>query len=154
MILDKIENSHLYNNLSAGVKKALGILKDKKILQQKDGRYEVEGDNLFYIVQRYTTKPLEEGLLEAHKKYIDVQFIAEGEELLVHANIQNLKINKPYNPETDAAFYDVPENANKLSLTANTFCILYPHDTHMPCRQLNGPAEVLKVVVKVKVDAK
>ena len=153
MIIDKISNGHLYNNISESIAKALEILQDKQITQKEDGRYEVDGDNLFYMIQRYKTMPLEEGRLEAHKKYIDVQFIAQGQELIGHCNIDNLKVEQPYDPDGDVVFYEVPEKINTVILTAGSFCILYPHDNHMPSRQVDGPSEVLKIVVKVKADA-
>ncbi|MHC4123928.1 MAG: NanQ anomerase/TabA/YiaL family protein [Planctomycetota bacterium] len=153
MIVDKIENAHLYSNISESLGKALKILSDKQIIQKEDGRYDVDGDNLFYTVQRYRTKPFKEGKLEAHKKYIDIQFITEGKEILGHTTIKNLQIDKPYDDQIDVAFYELPDRINKLNLTEGTFCILFPHDAHMPCRELNGPSNVLKVVVKVKVNA-
>ena len=57
MIVDKIENAHLYTPLKDQLAKAFEIIKDKALSQKADGRYEVDGDKLYYIVQHYTTKP-------------------------------------------------------------------------------------------------
>ena len=153
MIIDKIENSDLYVSLSERIAKAFEILKETDFASKEDGKYEVEGEELFYVVERYTTKPIEQGKLEAHKKYIDVQFVTSGEELIGFSAIDKLETEEPYNEEKDIAFYKVPEQITKVNLEAGMFCILFPQDGHIPGRQLNGPSNVLKVVVKAKINA-
>lgn len=153
MIADRIENAHLYVNLSPKIAKALHLLKDKGLAEKDNGRYDVDADDLFYIVDRYQTQPIETGRLEAHRKYVDIQFVAEGEELLGFAPLDNLEIDQAYDEAKDCAFYKVPEKISTLNLKAGMFCILFGADAHMPSRQLNGPSQVLKVVVKVRIDA-
>lgn len=152
MVIDKLENAYLYAGLSAKIEKGLGVLKDKKLSTKKDGRYDINGDNFYYIIQRYTTKSIKEGRLEAHKKYIDIQFAASGEELIGHSFPDQLNIQEPYDEAKDVVFYEVPEKINTVKLSKGMFCILFPQDGHMPCCQLAGPCEVLKVVVKVKIN--
>ncbi|MFZ0033790.1 MAG: YhcH/YjgK/YiaL family protein [Sedimentisphaerales bacterium] len=152
MIVDKIENAYLYASLSAKIEKGLEVLKDKKLSTKKDGCYDIEGDNLYYIIQRYTTKPIREGRLEAHKKYIDIQFAASGEEVIGHSLIGQLNIEEPYDEAKDVVFYKVPEKINTIKLSKGMFCILFPQDGHMPGCQLAGPSNVVKVVVKIKAD--
>lgn len=152
MVVDKLENAYLYAGLSAKIKKGLEVLKDKKLSAKKDGRYEVDGDNLYCIIQRYTTKPIKEGRLEAHKKYIDIQFAANGEEVIGHSLLSQLNVEEPYDEAKDVVFYKVPEKINTVKLSKGVFCILFPQDGHMPGCQLASPCEVLKVVVKVKID--
>jgi YhcH/YjgK/YiaL family protein len=153
VVIDKLENAYLYAGLSAKIKKGLEVLKDKKLSAKKDGRYEVDGDGLYYIIQRYTTKPIEEGRLEAHKRYIDIQFAADGEEMIGHSPLGKLDVETPYDETKDVAFYKVPEKINTVKLSEGMFCILFPQDGHIPGCQLNGPSNVVKVVVKVKADA-
>lgn len=153
MIVDYIENAYLYIGLSDGLRKAFEIIKDKALSQKADGRYEVDGDKLYYIVQHYTTKPLEECKLEAHKKYIDVQFVVSGQEIIYHTPLNGLKIETPYDHTKDVAFYKVPADLTAINLRPGMSCILFPQDAHIPCCRINGPSNVHKVVVKVKMDA-
>ena len=153
MIVDKIENAGLYSSLSANLARALEVLKTTDLAQKADGRYDIDGDNLFYFVQRYTSKPVEQGKLETHQNYIDIQFVADGQELLGYAPLEGLEVTEPYDPEKDVAFYKTPANLTPVNLSADVFCVLYPADAHMPGCQLNGPAQVLKAVVKVKINA-
>ncbi len=152
MVVDKLENAYLYTGLSAKIKKGLEVLKDRKLSTKENGRYEVDGDNLYYIIQRYTTKPIEQGRLEAHRKYIDIQFAAHGEEVIGHCLLGHLNVEEPYDEAKDVVFYKVPEKINTIKLGEGMFCILFPQDGHMPCCQVAGPCEVLKAVVKVKIN--
>jgi YhcH/YjgK/YiaL family protein len=151
MILDTIDNVRLYLGLNAGFAKAFEILTDKTLPQKQDGKYPVDGDNIYYTIQRYTTKPLSEGKLEAHRKYIDIQFLLEGQELLGYAPLKGLTTAEVYNPQKDIAFFNTPKDITKVILEPGLFCILFPDDAHLPCRQLAGPADVRKVVIKIKI---
>jgi YhcH/YjgK/YiaL family protein len=152
MIVDKIENSKLYAGLSARLAKALEVLKKEDFSKKADGRYDIDGSNLYYLVQRYQTKPADQCKLEAHKDYIDIQFVSAGEEILAYTPIDNLEIATPYNKEKDIIFYKTPVNISSIVLTASIFCVLFPDDAHMPKCQLKSPSEVLKIVVKIKTD--
>ena len=152
MIIDRMENLYLYAGLSAGLAKAFEILKDGKLTKKTDGRYDIDSD-LYYIVQHYITKPMAEGKLEAHRKYIDVQFVAEGRKVIGYAPVGQLEISQAYDEQKDIAFYKVPEKTGAVVLSEGMFCVLFPHDAHMPGRQLNGPADVHKIFVKVKTHA-
>jgi biofilm protein TabA len=151
MILDTIENTHLYLGVNARFAKAFEILKDKSLSQKEDGKYPVDGDKIYYTIQRYTTKPLNEGKLEAHRKYIDIQFLLEGQELLGYAPLKGLTIAEEYDPQKDIAFFNTPKEITKIKLEPGLFCVLFPDDAHLPCRQLAGPAEVRKVVIKIQI---
>ncbi|MGA2070753.1 MAG: YhcH/YjgK/YiaL family protein [Sedimentisphaerales bacterium] len=151
MILDRIDNARLYVGLHARFAKAFEILTDKTLSQKEDGKYAVDGDNIYYTIQRYTTKPLSEGKLEAHRKYIDIQFLLEGREILGYAPLKGLTTAEVYNPQKDIAFFNTPKEITKVILELGLFCILFPDDAHLPCRQLAGPEEVLKVVIKIRL---
>ena len=152
MVVDKLENAYLYAGLSAKIKKGLEVLKEEKLSTKKDGRYEVDGDELYYIIQRYATKPIKAGKLEAHRKYIDIQFAAKGEEVIGHSLNSRLDIQEPYDKDKDVVFYNLPDELNTVKLGQGMFCILFPQDGHISGCQAAGPCEVLKIVVKVKID--
>lgn len=151
MIVDRIENSHLYAGLSKGLAKAFEILKNDKLTGKSDGRYALDCDDLYYIVQRYTTKPLKNGRLEAHRKYIDIQFLLAGVELLGYAPATGLTVAEKYNPENDVVFYRLPDKISTVTLETGMFCVLFPQDAHIPGCQIDEPAQVHKVVIKVRL---
>jgi len=152
MIVDRIENAHLYAGVSKRIARALDVLKQTDFAAKENGRYDVDGDNLYYLVQRYTTEPAEKRRPEAHEKYIDIQYLADGREIMGHCLLEGLEADTPYNQQKDIIFYKQPKNMSQIQLPPGVFAVLFPQDGHMPKCQLAGPAEVLKVVVKVKID--
>ncbi len=160
MILDTIENIHLYLGLNARFSKAFEILTDKTLAKKEDGKYPVDGEKIYYTLQRYTTKPMfnpQVGLgvssnLEAHRKHIDIQFLLEGVEILGYTPLKGLTTAEGYNPQKDIAFFNTPKEITKVILEPGLFCILFPDDAHLPCCQLAGPTEVRKVVIKIKMN--
>jgi len=151
MILDRIDNTRLYLGLHAGFAKAFEILRDKTLAKKEDGKYPIDGDKIYYTLQRYTTKPLNEGKLEAHRKYIDIQFLLEGQELFGYASLKGLTAAQEYNSQKDIAFFNMPKEITKVKLEPGLFCILFPDDAHLPALQLADPIEVRKVVVKIQI---
>ena len=150
MIIDKIENAKLYTGLSESIAKGLEIIQDKSLFEKEDGKYEIDGDNLFILVQRYATKDKEEMLFEAHKNYIDIQAIIDGEETIGYALTETLKVVQPYKP--DVTKYADPPVFTEVKLAKGMFAIFYPDDAHKPCYDYRaGKSNVHKVVVKVKI---
>jgi biofilm protein TabA len=149
MIADSIKNISIYKNISERLSKGLEILTDKTLLDKPDGKYEVDGANLFYLVQRYKTKSLSEAKFEAHRKYIDIQAVLKGKEIIGFTNIAGLKESAPY--KEDVVFFDMPKDYIELKMHEETFTVLFPEDAHMPACDLGGKNDVLKIVVKIKL---
>lgn len=153
MIIDKIENIKSYKGLGENILKALQILSSENLAAKEDGKYDVQGDTIFYIVSRYDTKPLSESKFEAHKKYIDIQFMADGRELFGYAPTTDLKPECDYDSDNDFILFPAPKDFTKINFSKGMFAILFPEDGHMPCVQASGPENVCKIVFKVKIDA-
>ena len=89
---------------------------------------------------------------EAHREYIDIQYLISGEEKICCAPLEYLKEKAAYNTEKDVAFYDEADvKPQELLLGNGYFAILYPQDGHMPQLCVKEPMAVKKVVVKVKI---
>jgi YhcH/YjgK/YiaL family protein len=101
------------------------------------------------MVQSYDTDP-EKTIAEAHKKYIDIQFMVKGEELIGVAPIGYDEKETEAKPENDVWFYEC--KTEQITLIENSFMVLYPNDLHCPGVATNNkPMTCKKVVVKVKV---
>ena len=115
------------------------------------GRHDVN-DDFFYIVQEYETKPLEAGRHEAHKEYVDIQYIISGKERIDVTAAASMEVDVPYDETTDLVFFKEPEQAANIILTDGGYAILYPADSHKPgLRVGNEPVAVRKIVGKVRV---
>lgn len=149
MIVDVIENSAAYENLHPLFKPAFAFLKDSANHTAADGRTELCGDKLFALTQSYETKPAQDGRHEAHRKYIDIQFIADGDESIGYAPLADLQIVTEFDPKIDAGFYE--GTSSLVTLRKGMFAVFFPGDAHMPCRHTGKSASVKKIVIKVAV---
>lgn len=149
MIIDSLENARRYTSVHPRFKAAFDFLRRPDIDAIALGRVDLDGASLFALVQEYTTKPIQEGKLEAHRKYIDVQFILEGEELMGYAPFGGQPVSKAFDPEKDIGFYEGA--ACFTLLRKGMFAILFPQDAHLPGRQADQPQYVKKIVIKVAV---
>ena len=94
---------------------------------------------------------MNENGFEAHRKFIDIQYLLKGTEKNCSLPIEKLKETKPYKEETDAAFYEAAIPAQELMLGDGYFAIYWPQDGHMPCLSAAGAEMVKKVVVKINL---
>lgn len=152
MIIDRLGNIEAYIGLSDRIEQALEILHETSFDEVEDGTYKVDGDDLFYMVMRYETKPYAEGVLETHRQYLDVQYVAKGQEIMGYAPLENLTTETPYNAEKDFEFYHLTPNTTPVCFCQGMFGIFYPQDAHMPGRHIETVENVCKVVFKVRVD--
>lgn len=138
---------------SPAMERALSYLRETDFSKMKDGRYEIDGDRIYATVQRYKTKPEHECRPESHRRYADVQFVAEGQEIIGWcAFTPALKVAESYNEEKDITFYEKLEPESDFVLAEGSFAILTPKDIHRPCCAIEESLPVLKVVVKVAVE--
>lgn len=149
MIIDTIENAKLYYPLNPGFEKAFEYLATTDFSKVEDGRHDVIGDRIFAIVQTYQTKPVELLKYEAHKKYIDIQFVYKGEESFAYCPIDKATVLEPYNEKIEAGFYK--GNGSITKALEKQFFIFFPQDVHIPGIAAQEAQSVRKVVMKVLV---
>jgi biofilm protein TabA len=132
--------------------KAFKFLKNTDLLKLELKRYDIDDDNLFATVSEYISKNEETAKFEAHRKYIDIQYVISGKEVMNVAPIATVKeILVPYDATKDIEFVTVKEI---VSFKANTdkFFIFFPGDAHRPGLKDGVNSPVRKIVIKVKVD--
>ena len=151
MIIDNLNNSHKYREAHKGFAEAFDFI--KKAVEEKlpVGRYEIDGDRVFSFVQEYTSKL--ESSFEGHRKYIDIQFIIEGTEVIYACDISTLTVSEEYSAERDVMFLEECEKASMAVLQSGEYGIFFPWDAHKPGLCFGGnPDTVRKIVVKVRAD--
>ena len=158
MIYDSIKNIATYKSLSEDIYQGLMFLQNATP-DIANGVYEIT-PRVKAIVSEYETKPENVNGYEAHKEYIDIQYLLAGEERIASLPIEWLTETKPYSQENDCALYSavtIPNpsslipNPSYLTLLPGYFAVFYPQDGHMPQLCVTTPVPVKKVVVKVKV---
>jgi len=148
MIIDKIENANLYENLGERISKAFDYIRNTDLKKLVPGRYEINGGNIFALVSEYQTKPESEGKLEAHRKYIDVQYVITGEERMGYAPLERQEIIEKYKEENDIMFFKGEKSFTKVE--EGMFAVFFPVDLHMPGINTGITSHVKKLVIKVR----
>lgn len=152
MILDLLENAKQYAGIHPGVDRALEEMKRFTPENYGDGRVDVDGDNVFLLLNNYETHPKSESMAEAHRKYIDVMYMVEGAETIYVKNVDKLKnITSAYTEENEALLADTDEDATAVRLEKGYFVVLFPQDAHSPACDAGGKRSVKKIIGKVKV---
>ncbi len=137
---------------TAHMKKALSFLRRQDLRGLADGKIEIDGDRLFAIVQRYETMAIHVPKFEYHRKYIDVQFIVSGEEIIGWTPVEHMTIVVPYNVDKDICFGNGPKGKwTPVHLQAGQLAVMWPEDGHAPKISPGIPVPVMKIVMKVKV---
>ena len=139
-------------NLSPKMRKAVDFLLKPETASLPDGTYPIDGRSVYAQVQTYVTTDPQKILYEAHKKYIDIQYISEGMETINCLNLEDINIVRPYDAKFDIMF-GLPRMGEgvPLKLNAGDMTVFFPEHAHAPKLSLSGSHRVRKIVVKVSV---
>ena len=150
MLFDHLSNISLYRTLSPDIYAGLEFLHQLSP-DIAPGTYQLT-PRVKAIVSEYETKVKNEVGFEAHKKFIDIQYLLKGEERIACYPVEKLTELTPYSEEKDAAFYaEDGVKAQEMIIGNGYFVIFFPQDGHMPQLYVDEPKIVKKVVVKVAV---
>lgn len=149
MIIDRIENAALYYPIHARFERAFEYVRQMEMEAIPAGRYEIDSESMYALVQEYNTKQKEEGKWEAHRRYIDLQYVVQGVEGMGYANIHHLQQGE-YMPEKD--FLPLFGEGNQVILKSGSFVLLFPEDAHMPSMAIGESAPAKKIVLKIAVE--
>ena len=151
MILDNITNFLKYARSSESSLLAYDFIMNFKKKELPVGRYELDGDRCYALVQEYETAPESEKDFESHRRYIDLQYIIEGCEEMYWQQTNSLEEKIPYNEEADVAFYSGAVSC-RFQVRADEFVVFYPQDGHKPGCCVQFPDKVRKIVIKMLID--
>ncbi|MCR8636816.1 YhcH/YjgK/YiaL family protein [Paenibacillus radicis (ex Xue et al. 2023)] len=136
------------------LQKALEYIKNTELVQLTAGKYEIDGDDLFAVVQEISTVVKSERRAECHSKYIDVQYLISGDEEIIgfaRESRENVIVENELETK-DYALYEEINGEMDLVLYPGMFAIFFPSDLHRPGCSRNGGTNIKKVVVKVNKD--
>ncbi len=151
MILDSLENFRSYYCLNSGFEKAFGFLSRADLKDLPAGKYEIDDGHIFAIIVKDFGETSKEGLLEVHRKYVDIQFVLSGtDEMGWKPKALCINPADNFDEESDAQnFNDKPDGW--ISVKPNFYAIFFPEDAHMA---MFSSDIIHKVIVKVAVNKK
>ncbi len=151
MIYDRFDNLGLYCRPGTRLHRALVYARDV-VQNAAEGRTDIDGDRLFASLAAYETGSREERRFEAHRNYIDVQVLLEGEESIDVVLDRDLPVLAAYDEQKEVMFFQPPQHYASLPMRPGYFAVFYPHDIHRPGCRLRGEHRVRKIVMKVAVE--
>ena len=151
MIYSSVYASPLKGEYPAAVVKALEYLKANDFKNMEPGRYDIDGDKMYALVQNLTTEPVEKRKPEGHLDYIDVQYLVAGEEV-IGCVPDTGKFPKNEVEGKDMIYFQDVSGETFVNMVPGDFCVFFPSDIHRPGVQVNESMTVRKVVVKISTE--
>lgn len=137
-----------YNKNPQRWEKAFTFLQETNLNSLPEGKLELDGENLFISVNQYHSKEKPDTKYEAHKKYIDIQYVISGEEQIGLTKLNSVSETESYDPKKDLIFYTF-EGGEYFKASSSNFFIFFPEDVHRPGIKLKESVAVKKLVVKL-----
>lgn len=150
MLVTPLPTADKNDYLSARMRTAFSFLREADLARLPLGRADIDGDEVFANVQEYDTVPAGQKQMEAHRRYYDVQYVVEGEEVLQYAPLAGLAPSGEFDEEADFGLFATPEAPSSIVLRAGEMAVLAPEDAHKPGCAVGEPGRVRKIVVKVR----
>jgi YhcH/YjgK/YiaL family protein len=149
IIINKLQHAERYYNMHPAFEKAFAFLRQKALAKLPAGRHEIDGDRLFCIISKGPGRSRAEAKLEAHRKFIDIQYIIAGTDDMGFKPTADCKLtDTSYDPDKDIEFFkDDPKSWTPVP--AGSFVIFFPQDAHAP---LVSSGEIHKAVLKIAVE--
>ena len=149
MILSNLDIPLSQITIGPRIVTAVGFLRnlDKNI---PDGKIEIDGDDVFAIVATVKTGHPDKRFFEAHRDYIDVQYVIDGRQIIEWMPATAFEEARKYDGENDLYKYEQNYSGSKIILGDNNYAVFLPEDAHKPLCFIDREAEIKICVVKVR----
>lgn len=157
MISGNIHENENLSFLPAALQRAVQFLKENDLAAHETGKFELDGDKMILQVIDQNTAPREHLRPECHRKYVDVQFLAAGgpERIGWYPDLGDNEIDENLlDTPRDICFYKNNANAREgiIEMQPGSYAMFFPWDVHVPAIQVDAPAHIRKIVIKVAFD--
>lgn len=150
MIQTTLQHMDRFQNLNSRFAEAFKALRTLANEPFQEGIHAVDGDAVYINALQYDTQCAEQSMMEAHRRYIDVMLLLEGEEEIAVCDTRSLRqLTAQYDPEDDASLAKLQEPHSILCMHPGDVAILFPEDAHAPGIQCGIPSHVRKLIAKV-----
>lgn len=148
MIYAKNADALAYRGIHPNLDLALEHITPEFLASLRDGqRVELQGDQVYCTRFTYETIPQEESFFEAHRRYLDIHIMVEGEERVDVNRPEDLTLTEAQEGNDFYAYQG--ESWHSAVLRPGAFLVVFPGDAHRIKVQVDGPRTVSKAVFKV-----
>ena len=113
------------------------------------GRYALQDESIFMNVMQFPTQSADKKKAELHEQYVDIQLLLAGEEQVLFGIKTSARECEEMHVEEDYQLCQRIDNQQAVTLKPGMFAVFMPGEPHKPGCQVDSPAEIKKVVVKV-----
>ncbi|EBQ6103428.1 YhcH/YjgK/YiaL family protein [Salmonella enterica subsp. enterica serovar Ibadan] len=139
--------------LPSAIEQALDFLRNTDFRTLEPGVVEIDGKNIFAQIIDMTTRDVAENRPEVHRRYLDIQFLAWGEEKIgVAIDTGNNQISESLLEQRDIIFYHDSEHESFIEMIPGSYALFFPQDVHRPGCNKSIATPIRKIVVKVAID--
>ena len=149
MICAENRDALVYRGIHPSLDLALEHITPEFLGRLEDGvPVELDGNKVYCTRFTYDTIPEEESFFEAHRRYLDIHIMLQGEERVDIAHPDGLEL---FDSKDDFYAYR-GESQQSLILRPGAFLVVFPGDAHRIKVQLERPRTVTKAVFKVLLE--
>ena len=148
MIIDRLDEARRYVSLHPLFARAFQTLLRPDLPSLEAGKHLIEGDRLYLVIALDEGAGADRAVLEAHRKYIDIQFVIEGTDMIGwRPAAECTLVSQVYDASKDVELYS--ERPLSWSPVAGSrFAVYFPGDAHAP---LGGTGRLRRAIVKVGI---
>lgn len=154
MIVDQLDNAAFYHGLGSRFVTALNYLQQTDLASLPDGKVNVQGEDVLAMVQSYDSRlATPQTQWESHRKFVDIQYIVQGDEKMGYCRLDELDITLPFDADKDVMLFKAKADTHYdfVRVGAGMFTIFAPQDAHLPGMAIDQPVPVKKVVMKISL---
>ncbi|MDD3251620.1 MAG: YhcH/YjgK/YiaL family protein [Lachnospiraceae bacterium] len=155
MIFGNIHAKETERAYEAPIRRAIRYCRETDVSQMGESRFSLDGEDLIAIICDRMTGPKQEKLPEVHRRYAELQFMAEGSELMgYYPDLGDNELLEDRLDEKDTLYYRENDASGEvmLRMEPGTYAIFFPEDVHRPFCEIERPERIKKIVIKIAVD--
>jgi YhcH/YjgK/YiaL family protein len=147
MIIDRVENAHLYLGIGTHIDIALKFIETADLSSVTN--VILDDGNVRINSIEYVSRPVNECNKENHIVDADIHVCVDGIEVFGYASLKDAIPVTDYNADNDKRFYDA--KMNYVRLLPGMFALVFPEDVHSAMMADSNPAPAKKIVIKCKI---
>ncbi len=149
MIFSSINLNYNNKNYSKAIITALDFLKNTDFSTIEDGIYDIQGKDVYAQIFHKTTHLIQDTRAETHEKYVDLQYLIDGQELIGVSILSENYVVDEIIKERDLIFYKGEDNETFIKMKPGLFCVFFIDDVHRPAVAVKDPINIRKAVIKI-----